>query len=483
MHAGKPIYWHEGLFLRPQHFQQLDEYCQHTIQSRFQYEAPYQWGVKSLNILQSSVANEIIEIVDLELLFKDGTHIQYPGNCKISRRNIADLWDDSGKSMSIYLALKKKEVGKSNVRTEANCDNEYSLNEVEARRKFGNISNPVSNNLNHTRYMLSDNGVNIADQYSDDKYHNLLFLDYQIQIIVGAEIKNLENYHLVKIAELTKTAGNVRVSTEYIPALIHISSSKRMINLLQDNLAQIASTIRKLKTQYADSQIHQKLHDVNAFKSLLILQTLNRYFPLLQQSLIEPVSKPYDVYLYLQQLISELSTFSHINHAAETAHLHDGQAIKFRHDSLAEVFKFTFKKISLLLRELVSTPETILPLVYDGTYFSARIDSSEDYNSATIYLAISTKLVKEKIVHLIECLTKLSSRENLPLLISRSISSSDLEYQEEPDFRLEHRKGIYYFKLNKSGLVWETIKQDGNVAIYLNAPVEEIEMKLVALYD
>ena len=94
-----------------------------------------------------------------------------------------------------------------------------------------------------------------------------------------------------------------------------------------------------------------------------------------------------------------------------------------------------------------------------------------------------TNFDKEKTVHLIECLSKIGSREQLPLLISRSISGSDLEYQHDPDYRLERIAGTYYFKLNKSGLTWESITADKNIAIYLNSISQKIDMQLVATYD
>ena len=363
MHAGKPIYWHEGLFLRPQHFQQLDEYCNNVIQSRFQLGEPYQWGVKSINILQGSVANEIVEITSLDLLFKDGTHVQFPGNAKIERRSIANMWDNTGKPLSLYLGIKNSEIGKNNVKLESHSGEET----------MQNMDSGANVNTGSTRYFLAEQGVDVADRYADDKYHRLLFLDYQIRMFVGSEINTATDYHVIKIAELVKISGDVHVSAEYIPPLINISSSNYMVALLRDNLEQINSIARKLSKQSRSHLVQNVSQNSSAVTSLLILQTLNRYLPLLQQLLICPSARPYDLYLHLRQLISELSTFSHSANLYDTVKTEVDHALSYRHDSLYSVFKEIGQTLSLLFRELISVPEHVLPLKYDGTYYAARI--------------------------------------------------------------------------------------------------------------
>ena len=44
------VAWTEGLFLRPQHFQQADRYHEHNLTSRVGRITPYPWGVTALEI-------------------------------------------------------------------------------------------------------------------------------------------------------------------------------------------------------------------------------------------------------------------------------------------------------------------------------------------------------------------------------------------------------------------------------------------------
>ena len=44
------VVWSEGLFLRPQHFQQETRYLEHFVELRSGYLRPYAWGFTELSL-------------------------------------------------------------------------------------------------------------------------------------------------------------------------------------------------------------------------------------------------------------------------------------------------------------------------------------------------------------------------------------------------------------------------------------------------
>ena len=48
--SRKRVIWSEGLFLRPQHFQQSDRYFEKLIRSRVASLCPYPWGITELRL-------------------------------------------------------------------------------------------------------------------------------------------------------------------------------------------------------------------------------------------------------------------------------------------------------------------------------------------------------------------------------------------------------------------------------------------------
>lgn len=101
---------------------------------------------------------------------------------------------------------------------------------------------------------------------------------------------------------------------------------------------------------------------------LLMIQTVNRYIPLLHHHLEIEETHPCVFYALLRQLVGELSTFS------QTVSVLGGPLPAYRHDQLWECFAAAIRMAIQLLDELTGGYE-VVPLVYDGKeYFAAQLD-------------------------------------------------------------------------------------------------------------
>ena len=76
--SGK-ILWGEGLFLRPQHFQQQDHYHEERLHRTAALLHPYAWGVGALQVDRDALANETLRVLELSLRFPDGELYAAPG--------------------------------------------------------------------------------------------------------------------------------------------------------------------------------------------------------------------------------------------------------------------------------------------------------------------------------------------------------------------------------------------------------------------
>ena len=73
------VLWGEGLFLRPQHFQQQDQYHEHRLNESIKAVHPYAWGVHQLQVDRDALANNTLRILELSLRFQDGELFDAPG--------------------------------------------------------------------------------------------------------------------------------------------------------------------------------------------------------------------------------------------------------------------------------------------------------------------------------------------------------------------------------------------------------------------
>ncbi|HEU4689065.1 MAG TPA: type VI secretion system baseplate subunit TssK, partial [Vicinamibacterales bacterium] len=69
------VVWSEGLFLRPQHFQQQDRYFERYVETRCQALVPHSWGFTSLEIEPDLLSIGKFGLRGATGVFPDGTPV------------------------------------------------------------------------------------------------------------------------------------------------------------------------------------------------------------------------------------------------------------------------------------------------------------------------------------------------------------------------------------------------------------------------
>ena len=78
MIGSKRILWGEGLFLRPQHFQQHALFLETSIAQTLRHTHGNPWGVRQLSLDIDGLRGGIVRLDSLELVFRDGTLVEAP---------------------------------------------------------------------------------------------------------------------------------------------------------------------------------------------------------------------------------------------------------------------------------------------------------------------------------------------------------------------------------------------------------------------
>lgn len=467
MDSIKPIYWHEGLFLRPQHFQQLERNQQNFSFMMASQGSKIFWGLSSFSLVQAALNNNIVEIKECEIIFQDGTFISYPGNASIESRSFDGRWNVSGQTVSIYLGIKKLKVGVKNVTPT-----------MQAATIDGAVDYAVS------RFTVTDNATSVADFYDNGKYEDLYYLEHNVRIFINEEAKEALDFTLIKVAELQKIGSEVLVSRYYIPPLINFGASNALFNIVRnitEHATSLASTLKKTKIEL---DVGRNGINDKELACYFALQTLNRYIPLLSQHCEDRVGSPWTLYGLLRQMAGELSTYApDIDVFGECVGDEGYKLPKYDHVNLTKCFVAVAKLITKLTSDLIAGPDSVVNLNYDGTYFSSTIDSIVLQGSKKIYLSVQSTKNKNDLVYQLESLSKLSSRENLPLLIARSLSGVKLEFELNPPVEMPRGKNKFYFRLATYGNAWEAVKETNNVAVYVESPPEDLIVDIMVLND
>ncbi|HYM02586.1 MAG TPA: type VI secretion system baseplate subunit TssK, partial [Stellaceae bacterium] len=100
--------WSEGMFLRPQHFQQNDRYVDWLVRSRVGGLTPYSWGLSELKINRELLMSGKFSVDSCRGILDDGTPFAIPDHAD---HPVPLMPGESARNMLVYLALPVRQPG------------------------------------------------------------------------------------------------------------------------------------------------------------------------------------------------------------------------------------------------------------------------------------------------------------------------------------------------------------------------------------
>ena len=115
MNIRKPLFWHQGQFLQPQHFQYVDAYHAAAAGALQRRISPHHWGVVDLDVNVDRLQSGVFELNGGTILFQDGTLAAFPENATVSPRDFRAGWRDQRRPLKVYLGLRRLAPNDPNV--------------------------------------------------------------------------------------------------------------------------------------------------------------------------------------------------------------------------------------------------------------------------------------------------------------------------------------------------------------------------------
>jgi type VI secretion system protein ImpJ len=462
----RPIFWGQGMFLQPQHFQQQDCYHEARLRGYFHWLYPFCWGVKSLVIDEPALRNFMFDIEQCELVTWDGTIVRFqgetlPSNARIVPRAFEQALDSGGKPLGVFLGLKRRQWEEENAHLRPEIGRNAAAGEQQRRYSLQELETPD---------LFSENAQNSSLQY--------LMHEVRLLFDQDAAVRS-EDYEVVKIAEVLRGAegqGAV-LSRRYIPPSLSVLTSPVLAGMLKEIRDLLTAKGREFTEYKRQHRIQSMEMGARETAYLLITQMLNRYIPLFHHHLEVQETHPSVLYALLRQLVGELSTFS------ETISVLGGPLPAYRHDQLWECFNAAIQVTKELLNELTKGPEYVVPLVFDGEYFAANLERRFFEGNNHYYLAIKVDIPPRDLERLLTETGKVCSREEMGALRQRALPGLMARYLEKPPEELPHRVHSSYFELDHHGNLWKRIEQRQNIAVFCQLPPEKTEMQLMVIFE
>lgn len=460
MDIQKPLFWHQGLFLQPQHFQLLDLSFQSLLTPFHQFMKPHFWGIGEFEVQRAGLGLRTFNLLKGSFLFPDGTFVVFPGNGLIEARSFHETWTDGGKPFTVYIGLRKMNPAAENVTV------------VETLENLSKLT---------TRFVTTPNPEEVKDLHSGGPLGQVKRLFYLLKVFWETEREQLGDYLLIPVAQLERMGEEFRLSQRFIPPCLTLSSSETLLALIKEIRDQLAARAHQLEEYKSQRGIHTAEFGSRDMVYLLALRSLNRYVPPLYHLTEVQQVHPWAVYGLLRQLVGELSSFSERTNVM--GEMEDGARtlLNYDHQNLWECFSTAQALILQLLDEITAGPEYVIPLIYDGTYYAASLKPAIFEGRNRFYLVLKTEEEMKSVLKSIETMAKMSAREHLPILIARALPGIGLEHLPVPPQELPRRAHSVYFAVNHLSEQWSLVQKHKNLALYWDNAPEDLQVELMVV--
>jgi type VI secretion system protein ImpJ len=456
----RPLFWHQGLFLQPQHLQLADLHVQSLMTPVYKYLGPHPWGVGEMEIQTAALDNRSFNLLSGNFIFPDMTYVSVPDNGIVEVRSFDEAWVEGGRPFAVYIGIKKWNESGENVTVTSRLSN------------LGDVN---------TRFVTTVDPEEIKDLHHNGPPAKVQRLYHLVKVFWQTEKDQLGEYHLIPVAQLERIGERVALSEKFIPPALTVKSSDLLLRLILDIRNQIESRGRQLESFKRERGIHTAEFSARDTVYLLALRSLNRYIPFLEHISGASHTHPWNVYGILRQIIGELSAFSEqFNVLGEMAE-GSRSVPDYDHRSLWDCFSRAAATITQLLDEITAGPEYAFELLYDGTYYAAELAPGIFEGRNRFYLVFKTEADPQFVLESLESISKLSSKESLPLLIARALPGIKMAHLSDPPQELPRIARAIYCQIDHHSDQWSQVQQGRNIALHWDTAPEDLKVELMVV--
>lgn len=454
----KPIYWHQGLFLKPHHFQYLQAYSTESNNTRQENKTPYAWGVSKFSVDKKELLTKNFVIEELEIVFVDGTVVNLPHDAVVQSRNFSTLYEDLESDLTIYVGLKNF------------SENNINVTELNSYENLENVD---------TRFVTKGEASSVNNLYHEDESAQVQFMDYCLKIFFEDEIKNLNSYQLIPIAKIERKGEDIFLNEKYVAPLLEAKANTsffELINSIQKDLTFRAFQLEEYKNP--SSNIGE---EPNYLKYLMALQSLAIFVPKIKHMSKAESLHPWYYYELFVQLVGVLSTYStRVNIFGK---LDSGKYLiqEYNHLNLYEIFYEIKLLVTELLDSIIIGPDYILPFVKNETTFTLDCPVSIFQAKYRYFLIVKTPSEANELQESFARFAKVASSNEIEMIVERSLVGLPFEKYEMSIQGLPQRSDSCYFELTSDDAQWGHIQQSQNMTIEFDDALDDVSVELVVL--
>jgi type VI secretion system protein ImpJ len=430
------VNWHEGMFLRPHHFQAAGRHFHDQIRQSARWDVHYNWGLRAVDITTAGLANYQFVVNRLEARLRDGTLIRVPEDGVLTPIDLREALEQQN-PLEVSLAIPAVQMGRANVGPD-------------------------------TRFREYNPPGGVPDENSGQNPRQVQFRVLNLRLLTGAQ--DTAGYEVLPIAQVVRSARAEAVPELHEPYIPPVLACDAWPVLQRGIVQQIYHRVGKLVDQRAGQIRSRRITfdsnspgDRQIFESLRVLNEAAAYLGVMGDA---AGVHPLPAYLELCRLVGRLAIFGPDAKPPELP--------RYDHDDLGGCF-FTVKRLidDLLTHGGFSLGYEERPFVGEGLRMKVKMEPAWLVPAASqLFVGVESPLPTADLVPLLtgRLNMKIGSIERVDEIFQRGLRGLAFAYNPKPPRALPESRSLTYFQINRetSPDEWNQVQSSLAVAIRLN---------------
>jgi len=438
----KKVVWSEGMFLKPQHFQQQERYFEFFSHTRNLPVEGFFWGFRELTIDPQALTLGKISVTSAHGVFPDGTPFHFPTQGKTP--DALEI-PPNAKNQRVVLALPVRRHGTDEVSFENTSDTlaRYEVNEVET-----------------------------SDTNSVRSSASLLQLgDLRLQLLLESDLT--DGWMALGVAFLVERRSDNQVILEvsYIPPFV--ACGKQLV--LQNYLKEILGLLHQRGEVLAGRLSQPGRGGVSEVADFLMLELLNRWEPLIKHIAHIETIHPERLFSSLLQLAGDLSTFAKDTRRPDIYPDYDHGNLKLCFEPLLIDLR---KSLSMVIEQNAIQIE-----LHDRNHGIrvAIMPSAELVKSANFILAVHANMPAELVRTNFPTQVKIGPAEKIRDLVNFHLPGVGLRALPIAPRQIPYNAGYNYFELDTDHELWKQLPRSGGMAMHIAGEFPGLQLEFWAI--
>ncbi|MEO6270782.1 MAG: type VI secretion system baseplate subunit TssK [Lautropia sp.] len=440
----RKVLWSEGLFLRPQHFQQQDRYFENLVERRARAIRSYGWGFETLELDESAAAIGSIALRQASGVLPDGTVFNLPSD-DIAPAPLA-IRTDHPKDSLIFLGVVAERPGAPS----ATLDEQDRLTSL----RFGSRA------------------VDVVDSNAGFPEASPMQLgELRLQLLGAAELSGAWCAMPVTRVVERRADGQVVLDHQFIGPSLSVNDC----GMLRGYLGELRGLLSQRIDALSGRMAQPGRGGVAEIADFLMLQTVNRASAVFEHLANLPRLHPEHLYASCAQLAGDLAAFGPDRKLSRPFPAYD-------HDDHGATFKPVLAQLRLALSMVLE--QSAIPIELHDRKYGVRVAVIPDkglLSSASFVLAVSAQIPSETLRQRFPGQLKVGPVEKIRDLVNLQLPGIGLRALPVAPRQIPYHAGFNYFELDTRHELWDLLKNSGGLAMHLAGEFPGLELEFWAV--